>query len=77
MVAVTDDPRDSQSSICLALAICHCCCSHVGTEVGGDEEGRGKMTTLLSSLALTCYISHLCGGDMSHGQTQVQLGGDV
>ena len=33
------------------------------------------MTALPSSLPLTCYVSHLRGGDMSRGQTQVQLGG--
>ena len=35
------------------------------------------MTALPSSLLLMCYISHLRGGDMSPGQTRVQLGGDV
>ena len=37
--------------------------------------GWRKMTALPSSLPLTCYVSHLRGGDMSRGQTQVQLGG--
>ena len=50
---------------------------HVGTKVGGDKEGGGEMTALPSSLLLMCYISHLRGGDMSPGQTRVQLGGDV